>query len=144
MPASNAYQPGQVYLGSKLNAEPQVFAASVTTLAGVKAGGNVPSVAILRGSGTVGSITGQTGFDQAGSFVLNAGTATIVGGSLASVTFGTPLAAAPSAVIVNAGITAGTVSFAVAPVSVTNKGFVVQGGAPTSGTAYLISYQVIQ
>jgi len=136
--------PGQAVIGSKVEWAPESFAQTVTTYGGIAAAGNVPTVAILAGAGTVGSITAQNGYDQAGNFVLNAGTATIVGGSLCSVTFGQPLTATPSAVVVGAGYTAGTVSFAVGAVSVSKTGFVVQGGAPTSGAAYLISYQVIK
>ena len=104
----------------------------------------MPTVAILGGAGTVGSITAQGGYDMAGSFVLNAGTASINGGSLASVTFGQPLSIAPAAVIVDAGYTAGTFGLAVGAVSVTKSGFVVQGPAPVSAAAYLISYMVIR
>lgn len=136
--------PGQAFLGSDVTANPVIHAKKVTTTRGLAAGGNVPTVAILSGSGTVGSITQQNGYDQAGNFILTAGTASIFGGSLASVTFGTPLAASPVSVNVNAGIVTGTVSLGVGAVSYTKSGFVIQGAAPASGTAYLISYQVIQ
>lgn len=136
--------PGQAVIGQKVEPAPESFAQTITTYGGIAAAGNVPTVAILAGAGTVGSITAQNGYDQAGNFVLTAGTATINGGSLCSVTFGQPLTATPSAVIVNAGYTAGTFSLGVGAVSVSKTGFVVQGGAPTSGAAYLISYQVIR
>lgn len=135
---------GQAAEGSKAEFSPMAFAAPVTTYQGITAAGNVPVVAILAGAGTVGSVTAQNGYDQAGNFVLTAGTATITGGSLASVTFGQPLTAPPSSVIVTAGYTSGTVSLAVGAVSVTKTGFVIQGGAPASAAAYLISYQVIR
>lgn len=138
------YIPGQNVPGQKVFNEPVSAIKKIIAYSGIAAAGNVPTVAILGGSGTVGSITSQTGYDMAGNFILTAGTATIVGGSLASVTFGSPLSAAPVAVQVNAGYTAGTFSFGVGAVSITKNGFVVQGGAPVSGAAYLISYQVIK
>ena len=144
--AATPYQvfPGQAVVGKKVVDVAEIHTVKLTTTDGLAAGGNVPTVAILAGAGTVGSITGQAGYDQAGSFILTAGTATINGGSLASVTFGQPLSAAPVSVVVNAGYTAGTFSLGVGAVSVSKTGFVVQGGAPTSGAAYLISYQVIR
>jgi hypothetical protein len=60
------------------------------------------------------------------------------------VTFASQLTAQPSAVVVTAGYTTGTVSLGVGAVSVTKSGFVVQGGVPSSAAAYLISYQVIR
>ena len=137
-------QQGQNFQGKQVEDAPVVYGQKITTTDGIAAGGYAPTVAILAGAGTVGSITGQGGYDQAGSFILTAGTASINGGSLASVTFGKPLAVAPLAVNVNAGYTAGTFSLGVGAVSVSKTGFVVQGGAPQSGAAYLISYQVIK
>lgn len=137
-------QAGQNFQGKYVEGAQAVFAHKITTTEGIAAGGYPPTVAILAGAGTVGSITSQVGYDQAGSFILTAGTASINGGSLVSVTFGQPLTVAPLAVNVNAGYTAGTFSLAVGAVSVSKTGFVIQGGAPTSGAAYLISYQVIK
>ena len=136
--------PGQNYQGKQVETAPVVYSKKVTACGGIAVGGNVPTIAILSGAGTVGSITQQNGYDTAGNFILNAGTASIYGGSLASVTFGQPLAVAPVSVVVNAGYTAGTFSLGVGAVSVSKTGFVVQGGAPQSGAAYLISYQVIK
>ena len=138
------FQQGQNFQGKRVQASPEIFGNKITTTAGIAAGGYPPTVAILAGAGTVGSITSQVGYDQAGSFILTAGTASINGGSLASVTFGQPLSVAPVSVTVNAGYTAGTFSLGVGAVSLSKTGFVVQGGAPTSGAAYLISYQVIK
>ena len=81
---------------------------------------------------------------MAGNFILTAGTASIFGGSLCSVTFGQPLTAAPVAVQVNAGFTSGTLSFGVGAVSLSKTGFVIQGAVASSGAAYLISYTVIK
>ena len=136
--------PGQNYQGKQVETAPVVYSKKVTACGGFAVGGNVPTVAILSGAGTVGSITQQNGYDDAGNFILNAGTASIAGGSLCSVTFGSPFASTPSAVVVNAGYTAGTFSLGVGAVSVAKTGFVVQGAAPASGAAYLISYQVIR
>lgn len=136
--------PGQNYQGKVVETAPVVYGKKVTACGGIAVGGNVPTVAILSGAGTVGSITQQNGYDDAGNFILTAGSATIYGGSLCSVTFGSPFSSTPSAVVVNAGYTTGTVSLGVGAVSVSKTGFVVQGGAPGSAAAYLISYQVIR
>lgn len=136
--------PGQNYQGKQVETPPVIFAKKITTCSGVAMGGNVPTVAILAGAGTVGSITSQNGYDDAGNFILNAGTASILGGSLCSVTFGSTFSSTPSSVIVTAGYTAGTTSLGVGAVSVSKTGFVVQGSAPGSAAAYLISYQVIR
>ena len=136
--------PGQNFQGSKVWGDPQVFSRPVVAAGGVAAGGNVPTLAILPGAGTVGSITQQNGYDMAGNFILTAGTASIAGGSLCSVTFGQPLDTAPVAVQVTAGYTTGTVSLGVGAVSLAKTGFVVQGAAPASGAAYLMSYFVVR
>jgi hypothetical protein len=147
MAANNGpYQvyPGQNFEGAKVETAQQIFGKKVITTGGLAAGGNVPTIAILSGAGTVGTITQQNGYDQAGNFILTAGSASIFGGSLASVTFGSPLSATPVAVNVSAGYTSGTTSLAVGAVSVSKTGFVIQGGAPASAAAYLMSYQVIK
>lgn len=145
-PSNGAYTPfpGQALLGSRVEPDPLVTTRKHTATGGLAVGGNVPTIAILSGAGTVGAISAATGYDQAGQFTLTAGTASIFGGSLASVTFGQPLAASPAAVIVDAAITSGTVSFSIGAVSVSKTGFVIQGGAPTSGQAYVINYMVLQ
>ena len=147
MAANNAaFTPsaGQAFIGSDLKTDQQIFAQRIIAAGGIAAGGNVPTVALLPGAGTVGTVTQQNGYDMAGNFILTAGTASINGGSLCSVTFGQPFSVAPSSVIVTAGYTTGTVSLGVGAVSVSKTGFVVQGAAPGSAAAYLISYQVIR
>ena len=147
MAANNAaFTPsaGQAFIGSDLKTDQQIFTQRAIFAGGIAAGGNVPTLALLSGAGTVGTLTQQNGYDMAGNFILTAGTASINGGSLCSVTFGQPLTSTPVAVQVNAGYTAGTFSLGVGAVSVSKTGFVVQGGAPTSGAAYLISYTVIK
>lgn len=136
--------PGQLVPQSKVFPDPVVFAAKAVALGGLGVGGNCPTVTILPGAGTVGAISAVTGWDQAGQFTLTAGTASLAGGSLASVTFGSPLSSSPAAVVVTAGLTSGTVSFTVGAVSVSKTGFVVQGGAPVSGQAYVINYMVLR
>ena len=95
--------PGQNFQGDKVFGNPVIAAKHIVAGTGLAVGGNVPTIAILSGAGTVGSITQQNGYDTAGNFILNAGTASIYGGSLASVTFGTPLDVTPSSVICSAG-----------------------------------------
>ncbi len=138
--------PGQVYQGAHVFPSPgnTIFAKPAVLAGGLAAGGNIPTVSILSGAGTVGSITQVNGYDMAGNFILTSGSASIFGGSLAAVTFGQPLDVAPVSVVVDAGITSGTVSFSVGPVSISKTGFVVQGPAPVSATAYLISYFVVK
>jgi len=139
------YAAGQNYQGKKVFSEGVIVGGKLTTTNGLAAGGNVPTIALLPGAGTVGSITQQNGYDQAGNFILTAGTASIVGGSLCSVTFGQPLTQTPVSVVVTAGYTTGTVSAGgVGAVSVSKTGFVIQGSAPGSAAAYLVSYQVIR
>jgi len=138
--------PGQDYVGSKVNAAPQVFTQQVTTQQGIRAGGYQPKVAALAAAGSLAAISAQVGYDQAGSFVLTAGT-TPTGGSIATVTFGQPLSAAPSSVNVTCGdqTNAATTSLVVGAVSVTKSGFTVYSGtAATLNHAYLISYQVFR
>jgi len=141
---SYTYTPGSNLPGVKVTAAPSLFAQRVTLTGGLAAGGYVPTVAILAGAGTVGSISGQAGYDMAGNFVLTAGTAALNGGSLASVTFGQQLDVAPVAVQVNAAYTTGSTGLAVGAASLTKSGFTVTGPAPASGAAYLISYLVIR
>ena len=138
------FQQGQLYEGAKVFSAKVIYGKKVVCTNGIGAAGAVPSVSLTSNAGSAATVTSQAGYDMAGSFVLNAGTASINGGSLASVTFGQPLSIAPSAVIVDAGYTAGTFGLAVGAVSVTKSGFVVQGPAPVSAAAYLISYMVIR
>lgn len=107
--------------------------------------GPAPSVAVGAGAGTGASVASRVGHDLGGSFVLNAGT-TPAGGVLATVTFGTTLAAAPVSVVVTAGNTTGaaTTDISVGAISLTTTGFTIQGSAPAASPAtYLISYQVV-
>ena len=55
MATAKNYTPGQLLPGDLRNA-PQQFVNQATFYQGVTAAGNVPSVAILSGAGTVGSM----------------------------------------------------------------------------------------
>jgi hypothetical protein len=137
---------GQAYIGQHLENAPWVFASSMTTLAGIAAGGSTPKItALAPGAGTGASITSQVGYDQAGSFILTAGTGP-TGGSAISVAFGTPLGAAPSSVQVTAGNSSagGVASITVGAISATKSGFTIFASAGTLSAAYVISYQVIR
>lgn len=138
--------PGQDYVGSKVNTAPQVFTQAVQTQAGITAGGLAPKITALAAAGSLAAVSAQVGYDQAGSFVLTAGT-TPTGGSICTVTFGRPLNAAPSSVLVACGdqTNAATTSINVSAISVTKTGFTVfAGSAATLAHTYLISYQVIK
>lgn len=147
--ASPVYQiyPGQAAIGSDVSASnrPMIFAGKTTVTGGLRVGGNIPTVAILAGMGTgvTLAVTNVTGYDQAASFNLVAGGGALNGGSLASVTFGQPLAAAPAAVVVTAAQPAGTFSFAVGAISITKTGFVIGGTGPQLGGTYTVNYWVI-
>lgn len=125
--------PGQAWIGSHVNSDQQVFSQRAIFGGGIAAGGVIPTVTITPGSGTVASLTAQSGYDMAFSFTYTAGSASIFGGTLASVKYGQPLTAAPSAVIVNAAYTSGTVGLNAGAAQVTAAGFNICGGAPTSG-----------
>lgn len=149
MAASNGpYQvyPGQSFVGSQVFGAKGIFAKKVITTDGLAAGGAVPTVAALTAAGTGGAISAQAGYDQAGSFVLTAGTSPAAG-SVASVTFGEALSAAPVSVVVTSGnqSAGGAAGISAGVVSVSKTGFTVF--ANTAGTlsgAYLINYQVIR
>jgi hypothetical protein len=145
MASSKTYTPGANYQGSKIEALPVQFAYSPVMLGGpITAGGYVPTVALAAGAGTVGSVTGQAGYDMAGSFNLVMGTAALTGGTIATLTFGQALAATPSAVIVTAAPNAGTVSYAVGVTAASKTGFSIFGSNPTSGGTYGVNYMVFR
>lgn len=140
------YQQGQVVVGSRVEAAPVVYGNTVTTDAGIVAGGGKPTVAALTPAGTAATITSQVGTDQAGSFVLTAGTFPTIG-SIVSVTFATPLPAAPASVIVNAAnTTSGTASAVVMAAGIqSTTGFTIYDSAAlVLASTYLISYQVFR
>jgi hypothetical protein len=145
VPTAKTYIPGQALLGSKVEPAPMAFGSTVTFLGGpLSAAGNVPTVALAAGIGTVGSVAAQVGYDMAGAFNMVAGTASSTGGTLAVVTFGQPLAATPSAVVVTAAANTGTVAFPVGAQAVSKTGFSIWGGNPSSGGTYSVNYVVFR
>lgn len=135
---------GQVAVGSKAEFSPQVNAARLTAAGGFAVGGYTPTVAIGAGAGTVGSISGVTGYDQAASFTLVAGTANIQAGTLATVTFGQPLTTAPIAAIVNMYNPSGTLGIAVGAFGLSKTGFSIGGAVPVSGGTYSVNWFVVR
>ncbi len=146
---SSPWYPGDVAIGSKVQASPQIFARTITAQSGIAAQGSKPTIATLSGAGTAvtaAAVSGQVGVDQAGSFILTAGgtSAAPAGGSLCSVTFGTPLAAAPVSVTVSAANIWTTTGLACGAAAITKTGFNITGAAPAGTATYQISYQVIK
>lgn len=108
---------------------------------GINGTGTAPTVAATAGAGTGASVGSRVGWDVGGSFALTAGT-TPAAGSIATVTFGTALAAAPVSVVVSAIDNAGTV-INVGAGTFSATGFTIYGPALTATHVYLISYQVV-
>ncbi len=146
MPYPPYYQQGVNYQGSEVFADPVLFGRVITTGKGIQAGGFTPTVAAGSTQGTAATITSQVGTDQAGSFVLTTGTQTPLGGTIATVTFGEPLPAAPASVNVTFGnTTAGaTTTIAAGAIALGTTGFSIQGAATAASSTYLVSYQVFR
>src|SRR5579859_7113860 len=101
-----------------------------------------PTVAAGAGAGAGASVGSQAGHDLGGSFVVT--TAGVpAAGALATVTFGTALAAAPAAVLVTCWDQTGAAAVAVGVTSVTANGFAVSGPATTAAHALLVNYTVV-
>ena len=145
-PAGGPYTiaPGQVAVGAKVESAPLITTGKMTAAAGFAIGGNIPTVTIGAGAGTVGAISAVTGYDQAGSFTLTAGTANIQAGTLATVTFGQPLTVAPLAALVNMYAPAGTLGIAVGAFGLSKTGFSIGGQVPVSGAAYTVTWFVVR
>ena len=140
------FAPGQALVGYKVNPAPTVFSQPVYQQQVPHSGGTAPKAALFGlNSGTGASIGAVTGYDMAGNFTITAGTGALVG-TVASVTFGRPLAAAPVAVNVTAGDTSGTTAnLSVGAIALSKTGFSVQANtALTLNHAYLLSFQVWQ
>lgn len=139
--------PGQVIVGSKVNAAPNVFTNEAVFQHIPHAGGTSPKAALFGlNSGTGASVSAVTGYDGAGNFTITAGTGSLAG-TMASVTFGRALSAAPSSVNVTvADSTAGASTNVVAGgLAFSKTGFSVYSGtALTLAHTYLVSYQVWQ
>ena len=143
MAASRTYVAGQNIQGSKVEALPVQFAYSPVMLGGpITAAGYVPTIALLAGAGSIGSITSQAGYDMAGSFNLVSGTLVSLGGNLATVTFGQALTSAPSAVVVTAAPQAGTTAFAVGATAISKTGFTIFGPNPGATGTFAVNYMV--
>jgi hypothetical protein len=144
-PAPFQVYPGQVFIGKEVLGAPVVTARKLTTAGGIAAGGNVPAITLTSNAGSSATVTSQVGYDQAGSFVLTAGTTATVGGTIATVVFGDALSAAPVAVLMSAANTtaAATTNLDIGALAITSKGFSIYaaGSALTSAT-YLVSYNV--
>jgi hypothetical protein len=118
--------------------------AGVTTQS-LNGTGTAPTLAaVAAGAGTGSTVGSQKGHDLGGSFVLTTA-GTPAAGPVATVTFGTALAAAPVSVVVSAVDTTGspilTVDVGAGAFSAT--GFSIVAGALTTAHTYLISYQVV-
>lgn len=141
------YIPGQDYVGSKVNAVPEIFTQDSFFQRTPHAGGLTPTVALWStNAGTAAaSVTTVTGFDQAGHFTVTAGSAPSAG-TVCTLVFGRPLTATPSSVLVNsADTTAGaTTNPTFGVLAVSKTGFAVYGPALTATHTYLMNYQVIQ
>lgn len=139
--------PGNLLTGQDLRTTPTTMTGKLTLTGGLASGGNVPTVTALALNGGTGSaISSQLGYDMAGSFVLTGGTS-MAAGTIATVTFGSPLAAAPSAVLVSSANTkaAAAAGISAGAVAVTANGFsVFAATAGTIGGTYLISYMVVR
>ena len=136
--------PGQAWIGSDVWPNPQLFAGKVTAAAGICAAGNIPTVTITPGSGTVASLTAQSGYDMAFSFTYVAGTASIFGGTVASVAYGQPLTAAPVAVLCTIANTGGTIGLPCGAIGLSKTGFSIQATAPASGGTYTVNCLTIR
>ena len=145
MATSRTYTAGSNWQGYKVEQIPVAFTQPPVMLGGpIQAAGNVPSIALLAGAGSIGSVTGQAGYDMAGSFNLVSGTLASLGGQLATVTFGQPLAQAPSAVVVTAAPNAGTVAAAWAATGISKTGFTIFGGNPGATGTFSVNYVVFR
>jgi hypothetical protein len=147
--AGTPYQvaPGQLFEGSQVFSQKTIFGKKVVCTNGIGAAGAVPNIALTSNAGTTATVTSQLGYDMAGSFVLTAGTAATVAGTIATVTFGQVDAATPVAVLVTAAnTTAGaTTNLDVGALAVSKTGFSIYAAssAVTSDT-YLINYMVLR
>jgi hypothetical protein len=138
------YQKGQNIPGTEVVSSPLLVGGLLTPTSGIQAGGGQPTLTALTAAGLAATITLQVGTDQAGSFLLTAGTASTAGGSQVSVTFATPLPSAPASVNVTFANTSGVTNLAAGALSLSTTGFVVASAVPTATNAYLVCYQVIR
>ena len=145
-PLPTTFAPGQNSQGAKAFPEGVVFGGAISTTQGIVAGGYKPSLTVQTAAGAGASVGSQVGTDQAGSFVLTAGSASTAGGSQVVLTFATPLPSTPVSVNVTAGNTtsSATTNVSAGAISVSKSGFTVYSSAPAANATYLISYQVFR
>lgn len=136
--------PGQAAIGIKVEPSPQIASGRFTAAGGFAIGGLPPTVTIAPGAGTVGSIVGVTGYDHAANFRLVSGSASILAGTLATVTFGQQLDVAPLAVLVNMVNPAGTLGIAVGACSASASGFSIAGQVPISAGTYTVNWFMVR
>jgi hypothetical protein len=118
-----------------------VSAAGGLFAASLGGAGTAPALAAGANAGTGASVGSQAGHDLGGSFVLTVGT-TPAAGALATVTFGTPLAAAPASIVVTCWDQTSATGVAVGPTSISGTGFTVSGPASTAAHHLLVNYHV--
>lgn len=119
--------------------------ATAVQVQGLNGTGVAPTpAAVAAGAGTGSSVGSFKGHDLGGSFVLTTA-GTPAAGPVATITFGTALAAAPVSVVVSAVDTTGTpiLTVDVGAGAFTTTGFSIVAGALTTAHTYLISYQVV-
>ncbi len=113
------------------------------TVQGLNGAGTAPTLAAGAGAGSGAAISAQKGHDLGGSFICTTA-GTPAAGALATVTFGTALAAAPAGIVVTCWDNTGAAAVAVGYTSPATTGFTVSTGAtPTTAHALLITYLVI-
>jgi hypothetical protein len=132
---------GALFSTGGVNGNGPVTGTTVTAQS-LNGSGTAPTVGAGANAGTGATVGSQLGHDLGGSFVLTAGT-TPAAGALATVTFGTALAAAPAAVLVTCWDQTSAAGVAVGVTSVSGTGFTVSGPAPTAAHHLLVSYAVI-
>lgn len=113
------------------------------TIQGLNGAGTAPTVAAGAGAGSGAAVSARKGHDLGGSFIVTTA-GTPAAGALATVTFGTALAAAPAGVLVTCWDNTGAAGIDAGPTSVATTGFTVSTGtSATAAHALLITYVVI-
>ena len=120
-----------------------VAAGGQATIQGLNGAGTAPTVAAGAGAGSGAAVSARKGHDLGGSFIVTTA-GTPAAGALATVTFGTALAAAPAGVLVTCWDNTGAAGIDAGPTSVATTGFTVSTGtSATAAHALLITYVVI-
>lgn len=120
-------------------------AATTTSTQSINGTGTAPTpAAVAAGAGTGSSVGSFKGHDLGGSFVLTTA-GTPAAGPVATITFGTALAAAPVSVVCSAVDTTGSpvLTIDVGAGALATTGFSIVGPALTTAHTYLICYQVV-